>query len=150
VGFAALITWMAAVSAGLYMLMVWLIEDDVTGRDSAPSRLPVPVIFSHLALALTGLAVWIAYLILDRQTLAWAAFGLLSVVVLLGGTMFARWIPVYRAPDPPLPVTARLQGITTSTPPEGSFPVVLVAAHGVLAVSTLALVLLTALGVDGS
>jgi hypothetical protein len=59
VGFAALITWMAAVFAGLYMLMVWLIENDVTGRDGTPSRLPAPVIFSHLALALTGLAAWI-------------------------------------------------------------------------------------------
>ena len=38
--FAALITWFAAVLLGLYMLAVWLIENDVTDRAAAPSRLP--------------------------------------------------------------------------------------------------------------
>src|SRR5689334_859136 len=33
VAYAALITWFAAVLLGLYMLAVWLIENDVTDRD---------------------------------------------------------------------------------------------------------------------
>jgi hypothetical protein len=98
VGFAALITWFAAVLAGLYMFTVWLIENDVTARHTAPSQLPVPVIFTHLVLAVTGLGVWVAYLVLDRETLAWTAFGVLCLIALLGVTMFARWIPVYRDP----------------------------------------------------
>jgi hypothetical protein len=52
--YAALITWFVAILAGLYMLAVWLIENDVT-----PSRLPAPVIFSHLFLAATGLTLWV-------------------------------------------------------------------------------------------
>jgi hypothetical protein len=40
VAFAALITWFAAVLLGLYMLAVWLIENDVTDRAATPSRLP--------------------------------------------------------------------------------------------------------------
>lgn len=147
-GFLALITWSAAVLAGLYMLMVWLIENDVTGRDDGASQLPVPVIFSHLVLAVTGLAVWVGYLILDRETLAWTAFGLLSVVALLGVTMFARWIPVYRETTPPL--SAQHEGESVAIAAEGNFPVALVAAHGLLALSTLVLVLLTALGIGGS
>ncbi len=99
-GFAALITWFAAVLAGLYMFTVWLIENDVTARNTAPSQLPVPVIFAHLVLAVAGLGVWVAYLVLDRETLAWAAFGVLCLIGLLGVTMFARWIPVYRDPAP--------------------------------------------------
>ncbi len=148
--FAALITWFAAVLAGLYMLTVWLIENDVTGRHAAPSQLPVPVIFTHLLLAVTGLAVWVTYLILDRETLAWAAFGLLAAVALLGVTMFARWIPVYR--DEPV-LAERLPhapGATLAVPAEGNFPVAVVAAHGLLAGTTLVLVFLTALGVGGS
>src|SRR5215472_9227813 len=78
------------------MFTVWLIENDVTARHTAPSQLPVPVIFTHLALAVTGLVVWVIYLILDRVVLAWTAFGVLCVIALLGITMFARWIPVYR------------------------------------------------------
>src|SRR5580658_2721715 len=119
-GYEALMNWIAAVLAVRCTALVWLIENDVTGRDNAPSRLPVRVIFSHLALAVTGLAAWAGYLILDRQTLAWAAFGLLSAVVLLGVTMFARWIPVYREPDPPpLPVT-RQRDVTIGPAAEGS------------------------------
>jgi hypothetical protein len=149
VGFAALITWFATMLAGLYMLTVWLIENDVTSRHAAPSQLSVPVIVTHLLLAVTGLAVWVAYLILDRETLAWAAFGLLGAVVLLGVTMFARWIPVYRAPA----VSARLlqsSGETLAVPAESNFPVAVVATHGLLAGSTLVLVFLTASGIGGS
>ena len=147
-GFAALITWFVAVLAGLYMLTVWLIENDVTGRDAAPSQLPVPVIFAHLSLAMTGFGVWVAYLALDREILAWAAFGLLAPIVLLGLTMFARWIPVYQGPAPP--GTQQAAGVSLAAPAEGNFPLAVVTVHGLLAGATLVLVLLTALGVGGS
>jgi hypothetical protein len=149
VGVAALITWFGAILAGLYMLAVWLIENDVTSRHAAPSQLPVPVIAAHLFLAVTGLVVWVAYLFLDRETLAWTAFGLLAAIVLLGLTMFARWIPVYREPAPPAEVLGALNE-TLAVPAEGNFPVAVIAVHGLLAVSTLVLVFLTALGVGGS
>jgi hypothetical protein len=144
VGFATVITWFAAVLMGLFMLAVWLIENDVTGQDVAPSRLPVPVIFGHLALAATGLTVWVAYLIFNRTTLAWTAVGILVAIALLGATMFARWIPVYRGP-------ARAAGPAQPpgdalVPAEGNFPVAVVTAHGLLAVSTLVLALVTVLG----
>ena len=100
-GFATVITWSATALLGLYMFAVWLIENDLTSRGAIPSRLPVPVIFGHLILAVSGLAVWVAFLILGRKTLAWTAVGILVAIALLGATMFARWIPVYRGPDPP-------------------------------------------------
>jgi hypothetical protein len=59
--------------------------------------------------------------------------------------MFARWIPVYRGPARPAGI-AQLSGDAPAVPAEGNFPVVVVAAHGLLAVSTLVLALLTALG----
>lgn len=148
-GFAALITWFAGVTLGLYMLTVWLIENDVTRRGAAPSKLPAPVIFGHMTLALTGLGLWFAYLINDTDTFAWAAFGLLGAVVLLGTTMFLRWIPVYRTP-PPFAHVPQAAGATIGIPAEGNFPVVVVAAHGLLATGTLVLVFLTAMGVGGS
>jgi len=167
------------VLAGLYMFTVWLIENDVTAPHTAPSQLPVPVIFTHLVLAVTGLGVWVAYLVLDRETLAWTAFGVLCLIVLLGLSMFARWIPVYRDPAtagdgdqaPVYPDTARvghpgqypvfadtatagrpgqIPVETNLVPAEGNFPVAVVAVHGLLAGATLVLVFLTALGVGGS
>ena len=126
-GFATVITWFAAVLLGLYMLAVWLIENDVTGRGVTPSRLPVPVVFAHLGLAATGLSVWVAFLIFNRKALAWTAVGILFAVALLGVTMFARWIPVHRGPSrpvsPPQPPASAL-----AVPAEGNFPVVVVAA----------------------
>ena len=166
-GYAALITWFAGVLAGLYMLTVWLIENDVTGRHAAPSQLRVPVIFGHLALAVAGLGVWVAYLVLDRDVLAWASVATLGAVILLGFTMFARWLPVYRAPALPM-ATAELtaSGWPAETtlpaggtpaaeqmfeaPAESHFPVAVITAHGLLAGVTLVLVVLTTLGVGGS
>ena len=142
--FAALITWFAAVLLGLFMLAVWLIENDVTDRVVAPSRLPVVIIFTHLFLAAAGLAMWVVYLVLQRTIFAWTAIGILGGIAALGATMFLRWIPVYRGParaaNP-----AQLPGEAPAMPAEGNFPVVVVAAHGLLAVSTLVLALLTAL-----
>src|SRR5262249_59547971 len=83
--------------------------NDVIGRHAAPSQLRVPVIFGHLALAIAGLGVWVAYLVLDRDVLAWASVATLTAVILLGITMFARWLLVYREPALPT-ATAVLTG----------------------------------------
>jgi hypothetical protein len=144
--YVALITWFVTILPGLYMLAVWLIENDVTDRNTAASRLPTPVIFTHLLLAVTGLGVWVSYLLFGHKVLAWTAFSILGVIALLGAAMFARWIPVYREPD--VPGAARVLYPGQAAPPEGSFPVVVVLGHGLLAVSTAVLVLLTALGVN--
>jgi len=95
--FIALIAWFVTALGGLYMLAVWLIENDVTDQRNPASRLPLPVIVAHMTLAVSGLVVWVAYLLLDRDALAWAALGILGGIAVLGFTMFARWIPVYRA-----------------------------------------------------
>ena len=142
--FAALITWFAAVLLGLYMLAVWLIENDVTDRAAAPSRLPVAVIFSHLFLAAAGLTMWVVYLIVERKVFAWTAIGILGGIAALGATMFLRWIPVYRGPARSASL-AQPPGGAPAIPAEGNFPVVVVTAHGLLAVTTLVLALLAAL-----
>ena len=144
-GFATVITWFATVLMGLFMLAVWLIENDVTSHGVARSRLPVPIIFTHLGLAATGLSVWVAFLIFNRKSLAWTAVGILVAIAVLGATMFLRWIPVYRGPARSAGLPQPPGGLV-AVPAEGNCPVVGVTAHGLLAVSTLVLALLTALG----
>jgi hypothetical protein len=144
--FAALITWFAAVLLGLFMLAVWLIENDVTDRSVAPSRLPMLIIFAHMFLAAAGLAMWVVYVVLERMMFAWTAIGILGGIAALGGMLFLRWFPVGRGATRP-PSMTQLPGGTLAAPAEGNFPVVIVAAHGLLAVATLVLALLTALGV---
>jgi manganese efflux pump family protein len=145
-GFAALITWFVAILAGLYMLAVWLIENDITSR-GIPSRLPTPIIFGHLLLAAAGFTLWVGYLVMHRKALAWAAVAVLLGIATLGLTMFLRWIPVYYGSpgSPRLPASS----LAVDAPAEGHFPVILVYCHGVLAVTTLVLVLLTTLGLGG-
>lgn len=135
---AALIAWAITALGGFYMLGIWLSRGGVRG---GTSRLPVPVVFGHFALAAAGLVVWIIYVITDTDVLAWTAFGLLVPVALLGFTMLARWIPVYQAR------AAAPAGGEQSVPAERHFPVPVVAGHGLAAVTTVVLVLLSALGI---
>ena len=146
--FIALLIWFITALWGLYMLAVWLIENDATRQETAASRLPLPVILSHVTLAVSGLVVWVLYLLIDREALAWASVGILIAIAMLGFAMFARWIPVYRTPIAvggprrPMPPVEDM--------PAGNFPLITVLAHGTFAVSTLVLVVLTALGIGGS
>ncbi|HEX5268076.1 MAG TPA: hypothetical protein VFW24_15020 [Acidimicrobiales bacterium] len=142
-GVAALFTWIATVMGGLVLLVIWIIEYDPEFQSATATRLPVPVISLHAFLGLSGLMLWISYLLLDQRRLAWATVCVLGAVAVLGLVMAARWIGVYRQVAAPGPSLTR-QAIV---PPERNFPLPVVILHGVLAVTTLVLVLLTALGV---
>jgi hypothetical protein len=141
---AALIAWMATVLVGLVLLIVWLMEYDREFQSTAATRLPVPVISAHALLGIGGLMAWAFYLIGDQEQLAWGTVADLGVVVLLGLIMAARWIGVYRAYAAPDSSPAVIR-----VPPERHFPRSVVAIHGLLAVSTLVLVVLSVL-FDGS
>jgi hypothetical protein len=142
---AALITWVCTALLGLVLLAIWLIEYDPEFQRAAATRLPVPVIFLHAALAVGGLVVWAAYLLEDMSRLAWTAVIMLGVVVPLGMVMAVRWIPVRRAK-----VAARRTGSIASPElrfaAERNFPLPVVAAHGLFAAVTVTLVLASILG----
>jgi hypothetical protein len=104
------------------------------------SRIRPPLILGHFLLAATGLVIWIIYLASDRDALAWIAFAILAVVALLGWTMFALWFRRRQR-------GAVAQAVDPGTPAEQHFPVAVVALHGLLAVTTVVLVFLTAIGV---
>ena len=140
---AALFTWIFTVLAGLILLIIWIIEYDPEFQSAAATRLPVPVISTHALLGLGGLLLWIGYLLEDQERLAWATVAALGTVASLGLIMAARWVRVYRAVVDPGPSLTRQMPV----PPERNFPLPVVVIHGILAVTTLVLVLFTALGV---
>jgi hypothetical protein len=154
---AALATWLITAGGGLYLLTIWLIEYDSEFQSAAATRLPVPVISAHALLAVGGLAVWAIFLITGTTRFAWAAAAILGVVAVLGLIMAARWVGVYRTHTVPLaapvmvPATAGAPylGSGIAVPPERNFPLLVVVGHGIFAVATIVLVLLTALGVGG-
>jgi hypothetical protein len=123
---AALVTWVLTAIGGFVMLGIWINKGG--HRAGSGTRLAPGLVFGHFALAATGLVLWIVYLVANESVLAWIAFGLLLVVALIGFTMFARWLPVRRGDNA-----------------ESRFPLAIVLGHGVLAATTLVLVLLTAI-----
>jgi hypothetical protein len=136
---AALISWLATALGGFYMLGTWIARGGVR---SGRSRLPAPVVLGHFLLAAAGLVVWIVQLFAGGAALAWTAFVLLLPVALLGYVMFARWLPSMRART----VAAQgAPGAAGEAPAESAFPLPIVLGHGLLAVVTLVLVLLSAL-----
>jgi hypothetical protein len=162
---AALITWLITAVGGAWLLGTWLARGGARQQQARTTRFRAPVIFGHFLLAAAGLVVWIIYLAADKTALAWAAFIILLPVALLGFTMFARWLGVYRgagggnggaaaAPAgrmaPGAARTATAAPPTEAVPAERHLPVTVVVAHGLLAATTLVLVLLTAIGIGGS
>lgn len=136
---AALVTWLATAVGGLVMLGTWIAKGGAGKQphaDAPKTRLAPPVLFGHFALAAIGLVLWVLYVLVGGATLAWVALVLLVPVALLGFVMLFRWIPSYRARG-----AAASQG-----PAERHFPVPVVLGHGVLAVATVVLALLAALG----
>ena len=126
---AALITWIIAAGLGFVMLGQWVAGGGARG--TASTTFKPALIFGHFLLAATGLIVWIIYVIAGTDALVWVAFALLVVVAVLGEVMFLRWF----------------RGRGTSTTVESRFPLPVVYAHGLFAVTTVVLVLLIGLGV---
>jgi hypothetical protein len=159
VDIAALILWIVTAGGGFYLLGTWIAKGGHRGQ----SNFPPPLILGHFVLAAAGLVVWIAYVATDSGAAGWIAFVLLALVALLGFTMFARWIPTYRSGRTPAPAAsngsasgrgtsnvATAPAATAVARAERHFPLAIVVGHGLLAATTLVVVLLAVLEVGGS
>src|SRR5215472_9283219 len=93
----ALYVWMVTVLMGLLLLVIFIMEYDREMQKVAATRLPLPVISAHALLGMGGLLLWIGYLLVDQERLAWATVVILGTVACLGLVMAARWLRVYRA-----------------------------------------------------
>jgi hypothetical protein len=123
----ALVTWLVTAVLGFFMLAKWVAAGAL--RDGGtPTRFAPALVFGHFLLAAAGLVVWIIFLVNEAKSLAWLAFGLLVVVAVLGDVLFVRWW--------------RGRGESTV---ESGLPKPVVYGHGLLAVTTAVLVLITAL-----
>lgn len=145
---AALVLWLVTAGGGFVLLGTWLAKGGLRQQETGTSRFPPALIFGHFLLAAAGLVVWIVFLASDESSgLAWTAFVLLLPVALLGFTMLARW---WRGRSAPLMAEPHgtLGAAAEPVAAEQRFPVPVVVAHGLLAVVTLVLVLLTAIDVS--
>ena len=88
---------------------------------------------------------WVIHLLFGAASWGWVAVGVLVGIATLGVTMFTRWIPVHAA----YVAAESAQGMSAEFdfPAERAFPLSVVIIHGVLAVTTVTLVVLAMLGV---
>jgi hypothetical protein len=129
VRFAALILWAGTAGIGVYLLARWLVGG--TGRRPAKAtNYPVVLVASHPVLALTGLGLWVCYLLGHRVGYAWAAFGVLCAAVLLGFALLIGWLTGL--------------GGRHARPKPGPLAVWAIGLHGLAALATFVLVMLTA------
>jgi hypothetical protein len=145
---AALGTWIATAVLGFSMLSVWLGRGGLHRSGASGRRLTPQLLSDHIVPAVGALVLWLVFLVSGNVDLAWIAFGMLIVVGVVGFTNFLLWQRrrqgVLRATRSRWNVSADQVG-GEHIPPEQHFPVANVVLHGVLAVSTLTLVLLAAL-----
>lgn len=155
--------WLLTALSGAVILGAWLTTPTVrrvrtaTGRHR---RLPPSLVFSHVTGAVSGLLTWIGFLLAGGQVLAWAALALITVTAVLGVTMFVRWIPTYRFKGGSGSAGYRMTfprggrhraggriepGRHRAPPTAGqrNLPLAAVIAHGLLAVTTVLLLVLT-------
>jgi hypothetical protein len=145
---AALVVWVITALGGFGLLAIWLQRGGIRQADQPGRRIRPPLIFTHMTLAAAGLVLWIIYLANDKKAFAWIAFGVLLVVATLGFGMLALWIQ--RRQATPAVAGAGAGGAPLgegAIPAEQHFPVPIVGVHGLVAATTLVLVLLTAVGV---
>jgi preprotein translocase subunit SecG len=147
---AALVTWIITAGFGFFMLIRWATHGGLRKVEGAETHLPPVRVFTHFGLAAAGLIVWIVYLVTDNTLLAWIAVADLVLVAIIGVVMVRQW-----AKDGRAAMAAATAGAPQSSGggpdlAEQHIPRPPVVLHGIFAVSTLVLVLLTALGLGGS
>lgn len=131
---AALVAWLVTAAGGFVLLGIWIARGALRAAEGG-TRFPPAVVFGHFLLAAVGLLVWIAFVASDASSgLAWTALVVLVPVALLGFTLVLRWLGD-RRDAARAPVRAA----------EQAFPLPVVVVHGLLAVTTVALVLVAAI-----
>jgi hypothetical protein len=129
---AALAAWIVTVAAGSWLLAGWLVRGGLRRGFARSAGVPRAVVVGHLSLALAGLLIWIVFLAADVAALAWAAVGVVLTVAGLGMATLAGGLPE-----------------AVSAGPDGGggrTPVTVIALHGMLAATTILLVVLAAVG----
>lgn len=127
---AALVIWTGTACFGLYLLGTWLSHGGLRQQATRITVFPVALIFAHPLLAITGLSLWIVFLVTRRVLYAWCGFGVLSVSAMLGFVMLTRWLVG--------------RGGKHARGAEQHFPARVVVMHGTVGLTTFTLVLIAA------
>jgi hypothetical protein len=133
---AALAAWAVTAASGSYLIWSWLLAGGDPRRRKGTAA-PPQVLLAHAGSAITGLVLWISFLATSVVALAWAATALLVPVAGLGVGLVTLGLP-FRDPS--------AAGCPAPPSRPRRAPILIITVHGVVAFTTLLLVLLAAIG----
>jgi hypothetical protein len=168
---ATLLTWLITEALGAFMVRSWIASGGARAarqRPASPDVMSLPVLMAHAGLNAAGLLCWIVFLTSGAKPAGWLALVLMAPAIGLGISTVAIWTP-YPAPRPRRPAPGVLpdqvvqraldddvlsQGLVDGLlernlvdPPTRtvgwSMRPLVPAGHGVLAIATFVLAVLT-------
>ncbi len=148
-GLIALFSWLITVGLGLAMMIRWIVRGGLRRARDGHARFPPPMIFAHFGLAVTGLLVWIAYLVTGVTSVAWIASALLLPVTGLGMAVLIASLPERSLTATAIPAAQAVAAGAAHVddpPPARHPPIMIVAAHGAFAMATILFAILAAIG----
>lgn len=92
-GVATLLVWLLTVGMGAFMLGTWLAQGGLRRQRATGEGPPPAIIFGHAGLALTGLLVWVSYVLSGMVVLGLSAVGVLTMVIGFGVANVVLWTP---------------------------------------------------------
>jgi hypothetical protein len=92
-GLAALFAWLLTVAIGGYMLRSWVARGGLRHQRATGEGVPPGVVFGHAGAAVTGLAIWVAYLSTGWRLLAWLGVTMVCAAICLGVCTVTVWTP---------------------------------------------------------
>jgi manganese efflux pump family protein len=151
-GIATMFSWLFTAGVGTYMLRSVVAHGGLRKQRDVREGLPPAVLFGHFGLAIAGLVVWISYLAIGWDALAWVAVCLLMPAIGLGLCTVILWTPYPRALTDDV-LAARLIDEVIASLPDPSrrarkprvYPSAIIPfGHGLGAVATFVLAVVTA------
>jgi manganese efflux pump family protein len=136
----ALLAWLATAASGGFVLARWLLAGGSPLRRTVTAA-PPAVILGHVGAGALGLVLWVSFMLSGWVPLAWTALAVLAPVAGLGMGVLLLGLPG--------PVRPRIEGRAVGARATGRrarIPVLVIAGHGMFAVTTLLLVLMATIG----
>lgn len=136
----ALLAWLATAASGGFVLARWLLAGGSPLRRT-PTAAPPAVILGHVGTGALGLVLWVSFMLSGWVPLAWTALAVLAPVAGLGMGVLLLGLP-----GPVRPRTGTRPVGARATSRRTRIPVLVIAGHGMFALTTLLLVLMATIG----
>jgi len=106
---ATLLSWLATEALGVVMLRSWIVRGGIRTarqRPARPDAMSLPILAGHVGLNAAGLLCWIVFVTSAAKPAAWLGIVFMAPAIGLGISTVTIWTP-YPGPGPQAPAPAR-------------------------------------------